>query len=142
MSGSQAGRFVMTGTFESRRAVFVFGFHAKKGLNHKSAYIASSGDPDEDRKLYDALREAYSTRFGKTDERLLPNPQGRKGGGERNFGKGPGISEQVALSSVWKPDRYTVVSLSYNPAAQERFPGASPGDRPVRLVYNYTKWTR
>ncbi|MDR3231780.1 MAG: hypothetical protein LBT65_10090 [Synergistaceae bacterium] len=121
------GRLTMKGTFESRSTVFVFGFHAKKGLNHKAAYIASSGDAQVDRALYDALREAYNASFGKTDERVAENVRAKG---------------RITLRSNWKPNQYTTIVLSCNPAITERFPGDSPGGRPIHLIYTYTKWTK
>ncbi|MDR3265810.1 MAG: hypothetical protein LBT15_07360 [Synergistaceae bacterium] len=120
------GRLTMKGLFESRPAIFVFGFHAKKGLNHKAAYIASSGDAQADRAFYDALREAYNASFGKTDERAAENIQAKG---------------RLMLRNAWKPNQYTTIALSYNPAITERFPGDSPGGRPIHLLYTYTKWT-
>ena len=121
------GRLTMKGTFEYRSALFVFGFHAKKGLNHKSAYIASSGDAGSDRAMYGALREAYNARFGVTEERAASNIKAKG---------------RIMLRSTWKPNKDTIISLSYNPEVTHRFPGDSPGDRPLHLIYTYTKWTK
>ena len=121
------GRLNMKGTFERRSAVFVFGFHAKKGLNHKAAYIASTGDAAEDRQFYDALRAAYGLQFGETQERATSNLRAKG---------------RIMLRSVWKPNKYTTISLSYNPEITERFPGDTPGKRPIHLIYTYTKWTK
>ncbi|MDR1874676.1 MAG: hypothetical protein LBQ90_06665 [Synergistaceae bacterium] len=121
------GRLTMKGTFEFRSAVFVFGFHAKNGLNHKAVYIASSGNAEEDRALYDALREAYNVRFGKTNERPATNAR---------------TKNRIMLQSNWKPDKYTIIALSCNTGATNRFPGDSPGARPIHLIYNFTKWTK
>lgn len=121
------GRLTMKGTFEYRSAVFMFGFHSKKGLNYKSVYIASSGSAAEDRAFYDALREAYNDRFGKTEERVTGNIRARG---------------RIVLRSSWKPDKYTTIALSCNPEVTNRFPGDSPGDRPIHLIYSYTRWTQ
>ncbi|MDR1977717.1 MAG: hypothetical protein LBQ42_03175 [Synergistaceae bacterium] len=121
------GRLTMKGTFEYRSAVFIFGFHAKKGLNHKSVYLASSGDAKSDRALYDALREAYGIRFGATEERATPDARAKG---------------RIMLRSTWKPNKDTIISLSYNPNVTNRFPGESPGDRPIHIIYTYTKWTK
>jgi hypothetical protein len=123
----RGGRLTMKGTFEGRAAIFVFGFHAKKGLNHKTAYIASSGDPSADRALYNAFREAYNIRFGKADERAAQNLR---------------ATGRITLRSNWKPDKDTIISLSYNPEAKNRFPGESPGDYPIHLAYNFLKWSQ
>jgi hypothetical protein len=121
------GQLTMKGVFESRSAIFVFGFHAKKGMNHKVAYIASSGNAESDRNLYDGLRQAYNIRFGVTEEKAAEN--------QRTKGR-------ITLRNAWKPNKDTVISLSYNPEVTNRFPGESPGDHPIHLIYNYTKWTK
>ena len=123
----RGGRLTMKGTFENRSAIFVFGFHAKKGLNHKTVYIASSGDTASDRILYDGLRQAYNIRFGKTDERAVSNLK---------------VKGRITLRSNWKPDKDTIISLSYNPEAGNRFPGESPSDYPIHLSYNFLKWSQ
>jgi hypothetical protein len=123
----RGGQLTMKGTFEGRPAIFAFGFHAKKGLNHKTAYIASSGDAASDKALYDGFREAYNIRFGKTDERAAPNLR---------------VAGRIMLRSNWKPNKDTVISLSYNPEAKNRFPGVSPGDYPIHLSYNFLKWAQ
>jgi hypothetical protein len=120
------GQLSMKGSFEYRSAIFAFRFHAKKGLNHKAVYIASAGDAGADRALYDAFREAYNTRFGVVEERATPDLRDKKGG--------------LVLRSAWKPDKDTIISLSYNPALTNRLPNDSPVSRPVHLIYNYTKW--
>ena len=120
------GRLSMQGTFEYRSAVFLFGFHAKKGLNYKAAYIGSTGNANEDKALYDALREAYNIRFSPTNERAAQDLR-TKG--------------RITLRNSWKPNKDTVISLSYNPQVTKRFPGDSPGDRPIHLIYIYSKWT-
>jgi hypothetical protein len=123
----RGGRLSMKGIFEGRPAAFVFGFHAKKGLNHKTVYIASLGDAASDKALYEGLQEAYDIRFGKTDERAAPNLRAKG---------------RIMLRSNWKPDKDTVISLSYNPEVNNRFPGSSFGDYPIHLSYNYLKWSR
>jgi hypothetical protein len=121
------GRLTMKGTFEGRSAIFVFGFHAKKGLNHKTVYIASSGDAASDRALYEGFRQAYNIRFGKTDERAAPNLR---------------AEGRIVLQNSWKPDKNTIISLSCNPEVKNRFPGESPGDYPIHLSYNFLKWSQ
>jgi hypothetical protein len=120
----RGGQLSMKGIFDNRSAIFVFGFHAKKGLNHKTVYIASSGNAAEDRALYDGFREAYNIRFGKTDERVAQNLR---------------AAGRITLRSNWKPNKDTIISLSYNPEVKNRFPGESPGDYPLHLSYNYLK---
>ena len=132
-SGAEASGFIrdgwlsMEGLFEGRPAVFVFGFHARKGLDYKAVYLTSTGDGDEDKALYDALRRAYTARFGNTKESPLPN----------TWAEG-----RLLLNNVWEPDRYTTVTLSYNPEATNRFPGNSPGARPIHLIYQYSRWDK
>ena len=123
----RGGRLTMKGTFEQRSAIFVFGFHSKRGLNHKAVYLGSLGDATSDRALYDAFREAYNARFGITEERALQNVRSKG---------------RFTLQSSWKPNKDTVILLSYNPDITDRFPGNSPGSRPIHLIYNYTKWTK
>jgi hypothetical protein len=123
----RSGQLTMKGTFEYRPTLFLFGFHAKRGLKYKTAYIASSGDARSDRALYDGLRQAYGIRFGVTQERVAPNPR---------------IKGRILLSSAWRPDKYTLIALSYNPEITNRFPGESPGDYPIHLSYVYTKWDK
>ena len=121
------GRLTMKGTFENRSAIFMFGFHNRRGLNHKSVYIASSGDAESDRRFYDAFRQAYNLRFGTTAERAAPNRTARG---------------RIILQNTWRPNKDTIISLSYNPEITNRFPGDSPSDRPIRIIYNYTRWTQ
>lgn len=124
---AQKGILTMKGTFEYRSALFTFGFHPKKGLNHKAVYIASTGDPDADRALYEALRQAYNIRFGTAQERATSNIRAKG---------------RIVLGSTWLPNKYTTIALSCNPEMTERFPGDSPGKRPIHLIYTYSKWTR
>ena len=121
------GQLFMKGSFEYRSAIFTFRFHAKKGLNHKAVYIASTGDAEADRVLYDAFRDAYNARFGVVEERAAPDLRDKRGG--------------LVLRSAWKPNKNTVISLSYNPTLTNRLPSDSPLSRPIHLIYNYTKWT-
>ena len=118
----RGGRLTMKGTFEFRPAIFNFGFTSKGGLNYKTVYIASTGNAQGDKALYEALREAYNVRFGKTEERAAQNLRSKG---------------RITLRNAWKPNKDTVISLSYNPEAVNRFPGESPGDRPIHLSYSY-----
>jgi hypothetical protein len=126
-SSLQDERLNMKGTFESRSTIFTFGFHSKKGLNYKAAFLGSTGSAEEDRAFYDVLREAYNTRFGQSKERVTTKAQ-VKGG--------------LTLRSVWTPDKYTTIALSLDPEQTNRFPGDSPGKRPIHLIYVYSKWTK
>jgi len=127
LSPLRDGRLTMRGAFENRSAIFIFGFHNRRGLNHKSVYIASSGNADLDRALYEAFRGAYNVRFGNTDERAIPHRR---------------VRGRLTFQNSWTPNRDTVIMLSYDPEITNRFPGDSPSDRPIRLIYNYTRWTR
>ena len=121
------GRLTMKGSFENRSAIFVFGFHNRRGLNHKAVYLASSGRAQEDRALYDGLRLAYNIRFGETTERTPVSLRARN---------------RLTLRSLWQPNRDTNILLTYDPQNTNRFPGNSPLDRPIHLTYTYTRWTR
>ena len=115
----------MEGWFEGRPAVFSFGFHRKKGLNAKGVYIQSTGDGKKDEQFYRLLKRGYEARFGSGRETAVPNTwkEGR-------------IMDQCA----WTPDRWTTITLTYNAEVRERFPGRSMKDRPIHLLYSYSKW--
>ena len=121
------GRLAMRGTFEHRSAIFIFGFHERRGLNHKAVYIASSGDAESDRALYDAFRSAYNSRFGRATERATPNRR---------------VRGRITLQNSWRPNRDTVITLAYDPEVTNRFPGDSLGERPIHLIYSFTGWSR
>ena len=118
------GKLNMKGTFEHRSAIFMFGFTHKGGLNHKAAYLASSGNSASDEAFYNALRAAYNARFGRTDERALQSVR---------------VRGRFTQQSTWKPNKNTIITLSYYPENTSRFPGDSPSGRPIRIIYNYTK---
>ena len=118
------GRLAMKGTFENRSAIFIFGFGRRGGLNHKSAFIASSGNAATDRSLYEAFREAYNIRFGRTNERAIPNRR---------------VRGRIAFQNSWRPNRDTTITLFYDPEITNRFPSDSTGERPIHLIYNYTR---
>ena len=121
------GRLSMKGLFEGYPTLFIFAFHPKKGLNYKAAYLASTGDPQADQSFYEALRTAYTLRFGTVQERPLPNLR---------------VEGKLMFRSVWTPDPYSTISLSYDPKATNRFPGDSPGARPIHLIYSFSKWDK
>ena len=114
----------MEGYFEGFPAVFNFGFHKKKGLKSKSVSLQSSGDTKTDKAFYEALMRGYNQRFGSGRETAVPNTwaQGR-----------------IMMRNIWTPDRYTTITLTYNPEAKKRI-DASPRNRPIHLVYKYSKW--
>ena len=115
----------MQGYFEGYQATFIFGFYKNKVLNAKSVYLKSMGDIERDRQFYEALRKAYNLEYGSTGE--TPTASTRYSG-------------KIALQNVWTPNRYTTITLSYNPEASKRFPGNSLSDRFVQIIYKYSKW--
>ena len=114
----------MEGYFEGYTAVFNFGFHKKKGLKSKSVSLQSSGDAKQDRALYEALMQGYNRSFGSGRETAVPNTW---------------ASGKIMMRNIWTPDRYTTITLTYNPEATQRI-AASPKNRPIHLVYKYSKW--
>ena len=114
----------MEGYFEGYPAAFNFTFHKKKGLKSKSVSLQSSGDAKKDRALYEALMQGYNRRFGSGRETPVPNTW---------------ASGKIMMRSAWTPDRYTTITLTYNPEATQRI-AASPKNRPIHLVYKYSKW--
>ncbi|MBQ6775696.1 MAG: hypothetical protein IJP53_04480 [Synergistaceae bacterium] len=115
----------MEGFFEGYPALFVFGFHKEKLLNSKSVYLQSMGDAEYDRKFYEALQKGLSSTYGSTRE--SPTANTRKAG-------------KVMLRNVWTPDRYTTITLTYNPEASKKFPGSSLSSRFIQVIYKYDKW--
>ena len=115
----------MDGYFEGYAANFSFGFHKKKGLKSKAVYIQSTGDANRDKAFYSALMRGYNARFGSGGEKAVSNPHS---------------SGRIMLRNIWTPDRYTTITLTYNPDATKRFPGSSMQDRPIHLLYSYSKW--
>ena len=114
----------MEGYFEGYPAVFNFGFHKNKGLKSKSVSFQSSGDAKQDRALYEALMQGYNQRFGSGRETPVPNTW---------------ASGKIMMRNIWTPDRYTTITLTYNPEATQRI-AANPKNRPIHLVYKYSKW--
>ena len=115
----------MEGFFEGYAANFSFGFHKKKGLKSKAVYLQSTGDAKRDRAFYDALRQGYDSRFGSGGEKAVANTR---------------VSGRIMLRNTWTPDRYTTITLTYDPEATKRFPGESMGSRPIHLLYSTSKW--
>ena len=124
VSEKKGASLTMKGMFEGRESLFVFNFASKKGLSSKIVNISSFGNQQDDRSFYDALRMAYENRFGEIKERSMV--------GARN---------SIALSSQWKPDKYTTIVLSYNPNTK-RFSGDLLLDSPIRLSYMTSKWVK
>ena len=115
----------MDGFFEGYAANFSFGFHKKKGLKSKAVYIQSTGDAKRDRAFYNVLVRGYAARFGSGGEKAVSNPW---------------AAGRIMIRNTWTPDRYTTITLTYNPEATKRFPGSSMKDRPIHLLYSYSKW--
>lgn len=115
----------MEGMFEGYPATFVFGFHNQKVLKSKAVYIQSMGKTEQDRNFYEAMQKGFNAAFGSGRESPVANT--------RTTGK-------IMLRNIWTPDRYTTITLTYNPEAIKRFPGKAMSDRFIQLVYSYDKW--
>ena len=115
----------MEGFFEGFPARFLFGFHKKKGLKSKALYVQSSGNAAQDQDLYTRLQKAYNATYGSGHETPIANTR---------------VAGKIMLKNVWTPDRYTTITLTYNPEATKRFPASAMSDRPVQLIYKYDKW--
>ena len=115
----------MSGMVEGYPATFIFGFHKNKILKTKSVYLQSMGNKEYDKQFYEGLLKAYNTRYGTVKESPSANM--------RKLGK-------IILRNVWTPDRYTTITLTYNPEASKRFPGSSLSEIFIQLIYKYDKW--
>ena len=115
----------MEGYFEGYAANFSFGFHRKKGLKSKAVYIQSTGDAKRDKAFYELLMKGYKSRFGSGGEKAIANPW---------------VAGRIMLRNTWTPDRWTTITLTYNPEATKRLSGSSMKDRPIHLLYSYSKW--
>ena len=115
----------MDGMFEGYPAMFIFGFHNKKILKSKAVYIMSMGDAEADRKFYSAVQKAYNAYYGSGKE--TPTASNRTAG-------------KIMLRNVWTPDRYTTITLTYNPEMSKRFAGTSLNSRFLQLICKYAKW--
>ncbi|MBQ7544275.1 MAG: hypothetical protein IJT02_04950 [Synergistaceae bacterium] len=115
----------MDGMFEGYPAMFIFGFHKKKILKSKAVYIMSMGDAEADRRFYEAVQKAYNAYYGSGKE--TPTANTRVGG-------------KIMLRNVWTPDRYTTITLTYNPELSKRFAGTSLNSRFLQLICKYDKW--
>ncbi|MBR1672395.1 MAG: hypothetical protein IJ702_05665 [Fretibacterium sp.] len=114
----------MAGYFEGYPAVFNFSFHKKKGLKSKSVSLQSSGNAKKDKALYELLMRGYNQQFGSGHETAVPNTW---------------ASGRIMMRNIWTPDRYTTITLTYNPEATKRL-DATPKNRPIHLLYKYSKW--
>lgn len=124
ISEKKGNSLTMKGMFESREALYVFNFVAKKGLSSKTVNISSMRNQQDDRSLYDALRMAYENRFGEIKERSMV-----------------GSGNSIALRSQWNPDQYISIVLTYNPNVK-RFSDNLAVDSPIRLSYMTSKWVK
>ena len=115
----------MEGFFEGYPAMFVFGFYKGKILSSKAVYLQSMGDAEYDQKFYEALQKGFNASYGSTKQ--TPSANTRKAG-------------KILLNNVWTPDRYTTITLIYNPEASKRFPGSSLNERFIQINYKYSKW--
>ena len=117
----------MDGMFEGYPAMYVFGFHNNKILKSKAVYVMSMGNADNDRKFYDAVQKAYNAYYGSGKETPTANT--------RAAGK-------IMLRNIWTPDRYTTITLTYNPEMSKRFAGTSLNSRFLQLICKYDKWDK
>ena len=115
----------MEGMFEGYPATFIFGFHKNKILKTKSLYLQSMGNKEQDKNFYNALQKAYNAKYGSGHETPMANT--RKAG-------------KIMLKNIWTPNKYTTITLTYNPENSRRFPGRSMSDRFIQVIYKYSKW--
>ena len=115
----------MEGMFEGYPATFVFGFYKQKLLKSKAVYIMSMGDAAKDRQFYEAVQKAYNAYYGKGNETPMASTRDKK---------------KIMLRNVWTPDRYTTITLTYNPEMSKRFAGNSLSSRFLQLICKYDKW--
>ncbi|MBR0258578.1 MAG: hypothetical protein IJQ58_12635 [Synergistaceae bacterium] len=115
----------MEGKFEGYPAQFVFGFYKNKLLKSKALYLQSMGDAEYDSKFYEALRKGLNAYYGQSHETPTANTR---------------ASGKIMLKNVWTPDRYTTITLTYNPEMSKRFPGSSITSKFIQLIYKYDKW--
>ena len=115
----------MEGTFEGYPATLIFGFYKDKIMSSKSVYLQSMGNAEYDRKFYEALQKGLNASYGKGHETPTANT--------RAAGK-------IMLKNVWTPDRYTTITLTYNPEMSKRFPGTSLNSKFIQLIYKTDKW--
>ncbi|MBQ7155805.1 MAG: hypothetical protein IJR85_09665 [Synergistaceae bacterium] len=115
----------MEGMFEGYPATFVFGFYKKKILKSKAVYVMSMGKADEDRRFYEAVQKAYNAYYGSGKESPIASTR---------------TSGKIMLRNIWTPDRYTTITLSYDPEMSKRFAGNSLNSRFLQLICKYDKW--
>ncbi|MBQ7577031.1 MAG: hypothetical protein IJT21_02055 [Synergistaceae bacterium] len=115
----------MEGMFEGYPATFIFSFYKQKVLKTKAAYLQSMGDAEKDRQFYELLQKGFNRAYGSGNER--PRISARN-------------SRKLILSNAWTPDRYTTITMTYNPEASKRFPGSSINNRFIQIIYKSEKW--
>ncbi len=115
----------MEGMFEGYPAMFVFGFYKNKLLKSKAVYLLSLGDKDRDAKFYDSLRRSVNAFYGSGHETPTANTRDKR---------------KLTLRNVWTPDRYTTITLTYNPEMSKKLPGTSISSRFLQFIYTYSKW--
>ena len=123
ISERKGASLTLKGMFEDREALYIFNF-VPKGLSSKTVSIASLGNKDDDRALYDSMRIAYENQFGEIKEQTRV-----------------GSNNSISLSSIWNPDQYTSIILTYNPNTK-RFSDNLAVDSPIRLGYMTTRWSK
>lgn len=115
----------MEGIFEGYPALFVFGFYKNKLLKSKAVYLLSLGDKDRDANFYAALQKSHNAFYGSGHETPTASTRDKR---------------KLILRNVWTPDRYTTITLTYNPEMSKRLPGTSMSSRFIQLIYSYSKW--
>ncbi len=115
----------MEGMFEGYPASFIFGFYKNKVLKSKAVYLQSMGDAEYDRKFYEAVQKGFNAAYGSGRETPTANTR---------------ASGKIMLRNVWTPDRYTTITLTYNPEMSKRFPGSSLTSKFIQIIYKYDKW--
>lgn len=115
----------MEGMFEGYPALFVFGFYKNKILKSKAVYLLSLGDKEKDANFYAALQKTYNVFYGSGHETPTASTRDKR---------------KLILRNVWTPDRYTTITLTYNPEMSKRLPGTSISSRFIQLIHSYSKW--
>lgn len=115
----------MEGMFEGYPAMFVFGFYKNKILKSKAVYLLSLGDSNRDANFYSALQRSYNAFYGSGHETPTASTRDKR---------------KLILRNVWTPDRYTTITLTYNPEMSKKLPGKSMSSRFIQLIHSYSKW--
>ena len=115
----------MEGMFEGYPAMFVFGFYKNSLLKSKAVYLLSLGDSNRDAKFYENLQKAYNAFYGSGHETPTASTRDKR---------------KLILRNVWTPDRYTTITLTYNPEMSKKLPGTSISSRFIQLIHSYSKW--